>query len=219
MPLPARLDETLAADFPNGAKDVLHWYDFLCPFCYVGQQRNANFERHGFHVADIPFEAHPEIPPEGRLMQDRSGPMYASLEAQARAAGLPLNWPSRLPNTRMALAAAEWTRRHAPADFPGLEKALFAAHFERGEDLGDIDTIIRHAQDNGVDIGAMRTALADGSAKEFVDRSEALARYVGVRGTPAWLVAGQLIPGLYPEEEFERLAATLSEAEQNHENS
>jgi hypothetical protein len=20
---------------------VLHWYDFLCPFCYVAQQRNA----------------------------------------------------------------------------------------------------------------------------------------------------------------------------------
>jgi predicted DsbA family dithiol-disulfide isomerase len=20
---------------------VLHWYDFLCPYCYIGQSRNA----------------------------------------------------------------------------------------------------------------------------------------------------------------------------------
>jgi predicted DsbA family dithiol-disulfide isomerase len=143
--------------------------------------------------------------------------MYETLEAQAHAAGLPLNWPSRLPNTRMALAAAEWTRRHSPDAFTGLEKALFAAHFERGEDLGDIETVTQYARDNGVDVAAMRTALDDGSAKGFVDSSEALARYVGVRGTPAWLVAGQLIPGLYPEEQFERLAASLSQPERKGE--
>jgi predicted DsbA family dithiol-disulfide isomerase len=143
--------------------------------------------------------------------------MYESLEAQARAAGLPLNWPSRLPNTRMALAAAEWTRRHSPEAFPDLEKALFAAHFERGQDLGDLETITRYARENGIDVDMMRGALEDGSAKELVDRSEALGRYAGVRGTPAWLVAGQLIPGLYPEDQFERLVAGLSQAEPKQE--
>jgi len=25
----------------ESAGTVLHWYDLICPFCYIGQQRNA----------------------------------------------------------------------------------------------------------------------------------------------------------------------------------
>lgn len=25
----------------DSAGTVLHWYDFICPFCYVGQEQNA----------------------------------------------------------------------------------------------------------------------------------------------------------------------------------
>jgi predicted DsbA family dithiol-disulfide isomerase len=189
---------------------VLHWYDFLCRFCYVGQGRNEIFERYGFRVLDMPFEAHPDIPPSGRSMSSREGPMYEFIEAEARAAGLPLKWPSRLPNTRMALAAAEWARQHAPNAFPAFEKALFAAHFARDEDLGNREIIMRHAAESGADASAMAAALDNGSAYGLVDRSEAWARKAGVRGTPAWLAAGRLIPGLYPKEQFENLAQALA---------
>jgi hypothetical protein len=26
----------------DDSRTVLHWYDFICPFCYVGQQRQRN---------------------------------------------------------------------------------------------------------------------------------------------------------------------------------
>ena len=29
---------------------VLHWYDFLRPFRYIGQSRNAVLVQHGFHL-------------------------------------------------------------------------------------------------------------------------------------------------------------------------
>jgi predicted DsbA family dithiol-disulfide isomerase len=132
--------------------------------------------------------------------------MVAFIEEEARSAGLPMNWPRRLPNTRMALAAAEWTRRHAPSSFRALEKALFAAHFALGEDLGDRRTVEAHAADAGVDVAQLRTALDDGSARGLVHQSETLARGMGVNGTPAWLVSGRLINGLQPREQFERLA-------------
>jgi predicted DsbA family dithiol-disulfide isomerase len=204
-------DEPLTATGAlSGARRVLHWYDFLCPFCYVGQQRNRIFESHGFEVIDIPFQAHPDIPLGGRAVGRRSGPMYAHIEAEARAAGLPLVWPDRLPNTRMALAAAEWTRRHAPLSFPVLEKALFAAHFALGEDLGDRGVIDRHAAEAGIDIAAMHAGLENGDAYALVDQAEALGRSLGVRGTPAWFASGRLVAGLYPREQFERLAQALA---------
>ncbi len=194
----------------SGERRVLHWYDFLCPFCYVGQQRNSILEAHGFEVIDLPFQAHPDIPRGGRAVGPRSGAMYERIEEEARAAGLPLVWPDRLPDTRMALAAAEWTRQHAPHAFPALEKGLFAAHFALRENLGDRDVIDRHAIEAGVDVAAMHGALESGAAYGLVDRAEAMGRSVGVQGTPAWLVGGRLVPGLYPREQFERLAEALA---------
>jgi predicted DsbA family dithiol-disulfide isomerase len=187
------------------AETVLHWYDFICPFCYVGQARNAILVRRGFDVVELPFQAHPEIPAEGIAAGPRDGPTYAMLAREAEAAGLPLRWPRRLPDTRGALAAAEWTRQLQPVAFPELRRALFAAHFALGEDLGDATVIGRHASDAGVDLAALQAALADGSAADLVTRAESLGRAHGVNGTPAWLAGGRLIVGLRPPAEFERL--------------
>ena len=56
---------------------VLHWFDFLCPFCYIGQSRNDLLERHGLNIIHQPFRAHPDIPPGGIEVGSRRGPMYA----------------------------------------------------------------------------------------------------------------------------------------------
>jgi 2-hydroxychromene-2-carboxylate isomerase len=130
-------------------RTVLHWYDFLCPFCYVGQNRTAMLVRHGLDVIELPFHVHPEIPPAGIPVDPRSGPMYTNLEREAKEAGLPLNWPLRLPDTRRALAAAEWVRQHQPESFLQFHKDLFAAHFVLGEDLGNAAIVDRHASDLG----------------------------------------------------------------------
>jgi predicted DsbA family dithiol-disulfide isomerase len=193
------------AEPTRGAEPVLHWYDFVCPFCYVGQQRNAILVRRGVTVVELPFQAHPEIPAGGIAAGPRVGPMYEMLEREAAAAGLPLHWPPRLPDTRRALAAAEWTRRSRPPAFPQLHRDLFAAHFALGEDLGDPAVIDRHATGAGVDLAALHAALDDGSALAAVADAEVLGGAYGVHGTPAWLSGGRLITGLRPPAEFERL--------------
>ena len=187
-------------------RTALHWYDFLCPFCYVAQHRNAILVRHGLQVEELPFQAHPEIPAGGISAGLRTGPMYAMLEREAKEAGLQLRWPRHLPNTRRALAAAEWVRQQKPDIFPRLHKVLFEAHFVAGEDLGDPAVIDRHAGDFGVDLAAWHAAFRDGNASKAVADAETLGRQYGVQGTPAWLLGEQLILGLRPAAEFERLA-------------
>jgi predicted DsbA family dithiol-disulfide isomerase len=196
------------------AGTVLHWYDFICPFCYVGQHRNAILVRRGLDVVELPFQAHPEIPPGGISAGPRDGPMYAMLEREAAEAGLPLKWPRRLPDTRPALAAAEWARRFQPRTFPQLHRDLFAAHFALGEDLGDPAVIDRHASESGIDLAALHAALDDGSAVDAVTRAEMLGRENGVHGTPAWLLGHRLITGLRPAADFERLAERVVQLRQ-----
>ncbi|HEU5246063.1 MAG TPA: DsbA family protein [Candidatus Udaeobacter sp.] len=187
-------------------RTVLEWYDFICPFCYIAQHRNAILVRHGLHIVELPFQIHPEIPPGGIPAGPRNGAIYAMLEREAKEAGLWLNWPQRLPNTRRALAAAEWTRQHQPHAFPKLHGDLFEAHFALGEDLEDPNVINRHATEAGIEVGALNDVLADGTATRALERAEMLGHKYGIQGTPAWLLDQQLITGLRPAAEFERLA-------------
>jgi predicted DsbA family dithiol-disulfide isomerase len=191
---------------PDDPQTVLEWYDFICPFCYVGQQRNTILVQNGFQVIELPFQAHPDIPPEGILAGPRTGPMYAMLESEAREAGLQLKWPQHLPNTRRALATAEWVRRHQPQLFAQLYKDFFSAHFVLGEDLGNPAVIDRYVSELGIDLTALHAALADGSAAKAVSEAEMLGRKYGVQGTPAWLLDGRLISGLRRAAEFGGLA-------------
>jgi hypothetical protein len=133
------------------ASQVIHWYDFICPFCYVAQGRNRWWPSHGLELVELPFQAHPEVPHGGLPMGKRQGPMYERLEQEARLADLPLQWPSRLPNSRQALFAAEWIRRHDPSQFEQFQRAVFAAHFALGEDINDPSVIDRYAKAQDVD--------------------------------------------------------------------
>ena len=185
---------------------VLHWYDFICPFCYIGQQRNVTLRSAGLRVVELAFQAHPDIPHGGIAAGARGGPMYVSLEREAKEAGLPLHWPARLPNSRTALAAAEWVRRFQPMSFAEFHKQLFAAHFVLGQDLDDRLILDRHASNAGVDLTALHTALEDGSAERFVNETETIGREHGVQGTPAWFLSPRLISGLRSKAVFEQLA-------------
>lgn len=186
--------------------EALHWYDFLCPYSYIGQQRTAILLQRGISVVHLPLQGRRDIPAQGLRVESRNGLMYAQLVRDAKADGLQLKWSSHLPNTRGALACAEWVRRHCPDVFPQFHKSIFHAHFVLGENIGDPAVIDRHAAALGIDTAAWHTALADGSAGAALREAEALAQKSGVVRTPTWLIGEELIAGLQPVAEFERLA-------------
>ena len=79
----------------NDPPTVLHWYDFLCPFCYVAQHRNAILMRHGLEVVELAFEAHPEVPPGGISAGPRRPAIGIGIRAPCggcHAGGLVTNW-------------------------------------------------------------------------------------------------------------------------------
>jgi predicted DsbA family dithiol-disulfide isomerase len=184
---------------------VLHWYDFACPFSYVGQSRNALLIEAGFEVVALPFQAHPGMPRGGLPVKPGQGRGYSALEQEARAAGLALRWPRRIPHSRRALAAAEWVRRNQAEVFGEFQRSLFEAHFVAGDDIDDQGVIDRRGAAVGVDVRALHFALADGTAVGAVSQAEWIGRQLGLDGTPAWLVDGRLMVGLQPASAFQRL--------------
>ena len=198
--------------------EAVVWSDYLCPWCYVGTDRTALLETLGVRVTPMPFELHPRIPAEGITLRDRWGEsydravaMYARIEEECNAVGLPFKRPERVPNTRRALQTAECVRQRFPDAFPALDRSLFAAHFVEGRCLGDPDVLDELVTAAGADAAAVRAELATGDWHAAVAESMDAAYTAGVSGTPAWFLDDRaLIPGVQARETYERVVSRLS---------
>jgi predicted DsbA family dithiol-disulfide isomerase len=186
----------------SGPKRVWHWYDFTCPSCYLGQNRNAILRRNGLHLELFPFSVRTASP--GSFSQRRETLTHRFLERAAHGAGLALRWPVQVPNARTALCVAEWVRQYQPDLFQPLYERVFAAHFALGEDIGDGELIYGLAESIGVDVASVRVALANGSAEAALVASESAAHRLGVIGPPAWLIGDRLMAGWSTLAEFEK---------------
>lgn len=144
-----------------------------------------------------PFELHPETPPGGvSLDMARSTPhalaSWHRLVTMANDLGVPLRRPPVIANSHLALEAAEFVRERAPDRFDAFHRGLFVAYFERGEDIGDIETLIAVGREAGAPVEALRKALEDRRYERAVDDATDGARAQGVTGTPTFVFDGRL---------------------------
>ena len=173
----------------------------------------------GVTVIALPLEIHPEIPVGGITLEERWGgrygeavAMYERIEAQLRDAGMPFNRPARVPNTRRALATAEWVRANADdAVFVALERSMYETHFVHNGPLDDPDVIDELVTAAGADAAAARQAYEAGELDKALESAASLAFSVGVTGTPAWLIERRvLIPGAVGRDVFRRVISRLA---------
>jgi len=104
-----------------------------------------------------------------------------------------------LPNHALARPAAKAAlAAHRQGKFWEMHDALF----ERGGKItdGDMDDI---AEEIGLDLGRFATDREDPAIEAMVAEDEALARQVGVQGTPASFVNGRFMSGAQPVEAFD----------------
>ena len=99
----------------------------------------------------LPFELHPQVPPEGIPREryfgaERAAQMRTHLQAMAAEVGLEMESRDVLINSRAALATAEFARERGA--YEAVHKALFEAHWHltgRLEDVEDLKRIYRDA--------------------------------------------------------------------------
>ena len=176
-------------------------------------------EELGVTVLSLPLEIHPEIPVGGITLEERwagrygeAVAMYERIEAQLRDVGMPFNRPARVPNTRRALATAEWVRANAADDaFVALERSLHEAHFVDNRPLDDPEVVDGLVSGAGADAAGARRAYEAGELDGALESAASLASSVGVTGTPAWLLARRaLIPGAVGRDVFRRVVSRLT---------
>jgi predicted DsbA family dithiol-disulfide isomerase len=191
-------------------------YDFICPWCWIAQRNlAAALAQSGLgasvSVRYVPFELNPSMPVEGmdrrayRTHKFGSWARSQSMDAQVTAAGLTagaqFNYDKvlRTPNTRLAHRLMQFAQsRHEPQKTAALYRAIFAAYFSEGRDIGSIDTLVAIAAEHAFDTGEVRAYLLSAAGDQEIDAARARADRLGVQAVPALLIEGGVISGAQP---------------------
>lgn len=163
-----------------------------------------------------PYLLDPTVPPEGRVVAPREGPGAPLSPVEQRAADAGLHFArgrTFRPNSHLALEAGVYAQEIA---FPGaaeFHRALYRAHFELLENIGDIEALVRIGTECGMDAEPLRDALATGRCHEQVDEEIALMRQLGITAVPTFVFNQQYaIVGAEQYPTFQRVMEQLGVA-------
>lgn len=196
--------------------DVLIWSDFVCPFCNVARER-ADFLRReaGARIRWLPFDLHPEYPPEGipraELTRRYGEALHQAVRRMNEEAGLTYNpHPERVPNTRRALELGEWARARGAYD--DVHERIMNAYWTDGRDITGWDVLEPLVAEAGLDAAEARAEVDSGAFAEPVDASTRVAHEHGIAAVPAFVLDGRLlISGAQPHEVFRAGLAKVRE--------
>jgi predicted DsbA family dithiol-disulfide isomerase len=105
----------------------------------------------------------------------------------------------------MLVAAAATVQRGSE-----MKAALFKAYWQDGRDIGDLETLVAIAGEEGFDEQAARDELANDELRETVIGLEDHARKVGVTGVPFFIIDGKLaVSGAQPPEVWTQVFAQV----------
>lgn len=191
-------------------------YDFICPWCWIGQRNlAAALVQSGVGAAVsiryVPFELNPSMPVEGMDRRAyrthkfgswaRSQTMDAQVSAAGLTAGTQFNYDKvlRTPNTRLAHRLMQFAQsRNEPYKTAALYRAIFAAYFSEGRDIGSLETLAAIAGERAFDAAEVRAYLLSAAGNQEIDAARGRADTLGVQAVPTLLIDGAVVSGAQP---------------------
>jgi predicted DsbA family dithiol-disulfide isomerase len=147
----------------------------------------------------LPFDLHPEYPPEGVPRNPERAARAAALFASH---GLTYNPPPVAPRSLDAQRLAEHARTQG-LYAPFFERTM-EAYWAQAQDIGDHGVLRDLAAEVGVE-GADGVLAASDWYADVVRRSTTQAHTIGIDGIPAFLLDRRLLVlGAHPRETFEQ---------------
>ena len=187
--------------------------DFVCPFCFIAEQSTLPRLLHEFDlvVEWCGFELHPSTPKGGMSLSTlfpaaRLPALRAHMRQFAARFGVDaIDQPEHIPNSRRALAIAEWARDRGHLD--AFRESAMVAHWREGRDLENDDDLRAIAARVGLDPDQALAAADQPAILARVDGRQMDARQHGVTGIPTFFIGDE--QGCQP---YEVLAAAARRA-------
>jgi predicted DsbA family dithiol-disulfide isomerase len=188
--------------------------DIVCPWCFIGKRRLATAielaqQTHpdfSYQIRWLPFFLNPDTPPEGEpylpFLEKKFGSRerVEALFDTVRAAGRPYGIDYAFEkiefraNTLKAHRLLFWAQQRGPVD--QLVERLFVAQFQRGEHVGDLETLINIAAEYGLPAEEVKTYLVSDEDRDTVRQLEREYRQHGINSVPSFILQNsELIVG------------------------
>ncbi|MCP9495496.1 MAG: DsbA family oxidoreductase [Pyrinomonadaceae bacterium MAG19_C2-C3] len=187
--------------------------DYVCPFCWLTEPALRELRRLEpdveivWRAYELRPEPKPTLNPGGeyltRVWRDGVYPLAERL-------GVTMRLPPVQPRSRLAHEAAKWAQ--SVGRFDDYNAALFRAFFERGEDIGATEILIRLAADLELDAASLRRALDTRMFELSVITDEQEAAALGMSGVPAFVANRRAaLSGVQSVEAFQGLINRVRE--------
>ena len=143
----------------------------------------------------------PTLPPGGEYLHRV---WNSSVYPLAQKLGMTMKLPPVQPRSRLAHEAAHWAR--GQGKFEEMNRAIFRAFFERGEDIGEPAVLISLASNLNLDAGSLRRSLEAREFEKNVLADEREAEMLGLTSVPAFVASRKAaLSGVQPLENLKRL--------------
>lgn len=181
--------------------------DFICPWCYIGLGRLDRLAKErSVRLHWNPYLLRPDIPVGGVLLNsilppERLARAEAAVREATQAAGLPLDRPALVPNTRQAHEVGFLAEAKGLDD--AYHQAVFRAYFANARDIGDGEVLAEIGEEVGMARNEILDVLRSGRYRAEVERATAEAFERGIRSVPNFSFAsGKGFSGALPYEAF-----------------
>lgn len=176
--------------------------DYICPFCYLSQKPlEEAAAQTGVEIEWLPFELRPYPAPASNLDPEfRAAVWLSSVLPLAERLGVLIKQPDIHPDphTHLAHYGFQFAKQHGLGR--QYHKAVFAAYFQEGRDIGRMDVLVDVAWQVGLDGSEFRTALVDGRYAEAHRRALRAAFEAGVTAVPTFEIDSRMLRGVQPVE-------------------
>jgi len=138
--------------------NVTVYYDYICPFCYLGTKRILGLSKEFNLTIDWKgIEIHPEFPPQGkkRTKTLKSKSFAETIREMAKEDNIEIKLPGYATNSRLSLEASEFAK--IKGKFLEFHIGIYEAYFLEGRNIGDIEIVL----DIGEKAGLHRSDLVE----------------------------------------------------------
>ncbi len=197
------------------APKVIVYSDYICPFCFIGKERAERLEKEfGVDVEWKGFEIHPETPAGGSDLASLGFDEATATAMRSRVlelsdeAGLELNLPSRISNSRLALQIAEFAKEKRK--FKEYHEAVFRAYWQEAKDIGHREQLFSLAAQAGLDLEELESYLESGKAAGKLNQHLEEVREYGISGVPTFVIGNKIVVGAQPYEVLKKILSETS---------
>ncbi|MEM7008254.1 MAG: DsbA family protein [Thermodesulfobacteriota bacterium] len=165
------------------------YYDYVCPFCYLGTKRILELSREfSLELEWKGTEIHPEFPPEGKSRSKtiKSKSFAKTVYTMAEQDNIAIKLPGFATNSRKALEASEFAKTQGK--FLDFHNAIYEAYFVNRKNIGDLEVVIDIGKKADVDAEELREALTKRTMFDKIENNKKDAEDNLILGVPTFVI-------------------------------